>query len=282
MLESKPRHFHLVGTTPMASTLVGIPRLMHHTFPPYGSCIYCGRTDDLRTEHIVPYGLEGNLKLPRSTCGECADRTSRIERAVLRGDFRVVRVYRGLQSRRKHAGAPELYALNITRDGQEQQVEVPLDEYPVVLHFPIYPPPRILTTSEKRPGVDIRGVDTISFGPNPLEVMKKLGAQSIGATLSQRPAEFARMIAKIAYAMAAATGTLKLLAESSELPAMILGEDDAIGHFVGTIEEPNASHPEIHRVLLIEDRGRGLLIGDVQIFSDSHTPRYGVVIGKLA
>lgn len=112
--------------------------------------------------------------------------------------------------------------------------------------------------------------------------MKKLGAQSIGATLSQRPAEFARMIAKIAYAMAAATGTLKLLAESSELPAMILGEDDAIGHFVGTIEEPNASHPEIHRVLLIEDRGRGLLIGDVQIFSDSHTPRYGVVIGKLA
>ena len=255
---------------------------MHHTYPPYGSCIYCGRIDDLRTEHIVPYGLDGNLKLPKSTCGKCADRTSKIERAILRGDFRVVRLYRHMPSRRKHAGAPELYMLTITREGQEQQIEVPLDEYPVILHFPIFPPPRILVTAEKRPGIDVSGVDTISFGPNPLDVMRKLGAQSIGATVAQRPAEFARMVAKIAYAMAAATGALEELAEPSRLPAMILGDDDAIGHFVGTIEEPNASHPSLHRVLVVADRVRGLLIGDVQLFSDSQTPRYGVVIGRLA
>lgn len=259
-----------------------VPSLMHHAYPPYGSCIYCGRTADLRTEHIVPYGLEGNLKLPKSTCGKCADRTSKIERAVLRGDFRVVRLYRGLPSRRKHADAPELYTLTITRDGQVQQIEVPLDEYPVILHFPIFPPPRILTTVEKRPGIDVRGVDTISFGPNPLEVMRKLGAQSIGATLTLRPAEFARMVAKIGYAMAAATGALKELAEPSPLPAMILGDDNAIGHFVGTIEQSNTSHPSLHRVLVVADKERGLLIGDVQLFSDSQTPRYGVVIGRLA
>lgn len=259
-----------------------VPALVHHTYPPYGSCIYCGRTDDLRTEHIVPYGLDGNIKLPESTCGKCADRTSKIERAVLRGDFRVVRLYRGLQSRRKHAGAPKLYALTVTREGQEQQIEVPLDEYPVILHFPIFPPPRILTTTDKRSGIDVSGLDTISFGPNPIEVMRKLGAQSIGATLDQRPAEFARMIAKIAYAMAAATGALKALAEPSPLPTMILGDDDAIGHYVGTIQEPNASYSSLHRVLVVADRVRGLLIGDVQLFSDSQTPRYGVVIGRLA
>lgn len=266
----------------MTTSRDDLPRLTHHTYAPYGCCIYCGRTDDLRTEHIVPFGLDGNLKLPESTCKECADRTSKIERAVLRGDFRAIRVYRDLQSRRKHAGAPRLYPLDITLNGQKQQVELPLGEYPLVLHFPVFPPPRILTAAEKRPGIDVRGVDTISFGPSPLEVMQKLGAQSVGATLTQQPAEFARMIAKIAYAMAAATGTLEVLAEPSELPAMILGHDDAIGHFVGTIEEPNASHPELHRVFVIEDTGRGLLIGDVQIFSDSQTPRYGVVIGKLA
>jgi hypothetical protein len=172
--------------------------------------------------------------------------------------------------------------MTITRDGREQQIEVPLAEYPVILHFPIFPPPRILTTVEKRPGIDVSGVDTISFGPHPIDVMRELGAQSIGATLVQRPAEFARMIAKIAYAMAAATGALKELAEPSPLPAMILGDDDAIGHFVGTLQEPNASYSSLHRVLVVADRGRGLLIGDVQLFSDSPTPRYGVVIGRLS
>lgn len=266
----------------MPASTDDLPRLRHHTFEPYGSCIYCGRTDDLRTEHIVPYALDGNLKLPKSTCKSCADETSKFELDVLRGDFRAARVYRGLQSRTKHAGAPARYTLDVARDGHEQQVELPIEEYPVVIHFPIFPAPRILMTEEERKGIDVIGTHTISFGPTPIEVMRKLGAQSVGATSSQKPAQFARMVAKIAYAMAAATDSLKYLAEPSRLPAIILGNNDAIGHFVGTIQEPNESYPELHRVFIIEDRGRGLLIGDVQIFSDSQTPRYGVVIGRLS
>ncbi len=32
------------------------------------ACIYCGSRSDLRDEHIIPYGLEGELVLRRATC----------------------------------------------------------------------------------------------------------------------------------------------------------------------------------------------------------------------
>lgn len=84
-----------------------LPMLDHHKYPPYGECIYCGESSDLRIEHIVPFGLSGNLELPESTCKSCADITSKIEMVILRGELWAVRVFRELQSRRKHGSAPK-------------------------------------------------------------------------------------------------------------------------------------------------------------------------------
>lgn len=58
-------------------------------------------------EHIVPYGLGGTLELPEASCVRCAKETSRIERAILRGELRPVRVFRALKSRSRHKGAPK-------------------------------------------------------------------------------------------------------------------------------------------------------------------------------
>src|SRR6266508_6142095 len=48
------------------------------------ACIYCGAREDLRDEHVIPYGLEGEYVLRQASCRECEKLTSRFERAVLR------------------------------------------------------------------------------------------------------------------------------------------------------------------------------------------------------
>lgn len=62
----------------------------------------------------------------------------------------------------------------------------------------------------------------------------------------------------------------------------ILGDKDDIGCWVGTITKPVETHPDhLHRILLHHDNVNGLLLAEVQLFSDSQTPSYGVIIGKL-
>lgn len=259
-----------------------VPKLDRFRYQPFGRCIYCASEIDLRTEHIIPYGLGGTLELPASTCKSCADVTSRIERVVLRGELWAVRVYRNVQSRRGHKNAPTVYPLEIEKDGARRTIKLSASDYPILLHFPTFSKPRILSTLEERPGIDITGVITLSFGPHPEAVLRELGGQSLSTTQTQRPAEFARMIAKIAYSMAAATGALKLINEPSPICGVILGTDPAIGHYVGTLDYPLRKHEDqLHRVVVIPDYQRGLLIGDVQLFSDSPAPRYGVVLGLL-
>ncbi len=48
------------------------PELDRYIYQEVGSCIYCGSTDNLSNEHIIPYGLGGNLELPKSSCSRCA------------------------------------------------------------------------------------------------------------------------------------------------------------------------------------------------------------------
>lgn len=259
-----------------------LPLLDNHKYPPYGKCIYCGELSDLRTEHIVPFGLSGNLELPESTCKSCADITSKVEMTILRGELWALRVFRELQSRRKHGSAPKDFPIKIVRGGIEEQIRLPVNEYPILLHFPVFTAPRVLTSTDKKPGIEIRGVDTISFGQNPKDFLLKHKAESINTTTAQDPIAFARMIAKIAYSMAAATGDLELLKSPSPIPSVILGQETAIGHWVGTIDAPNTSHPGmLHRIVVVPDEERGMLIGDVQLFCDSFTPRYGVILGHL-
>jgi hypothetical protein len=69
--------------------------------------------------------------------------------------------------------------------------------------------------------------------------------------------------------------------ETFVLPS-ILGEKDEIGRWVGTLTDPPKCHPgTLHRVEVHHDRQRDLLCAEVQLFSDSETPSYGVILGRL-
>src|SRR5687768_9904325 len=107
------------------------------SYAPVGRCIYCNKVDDLRREHIIPYALGSNIFLPKATCGKCAKITGKFEQQVMRGPMWPVRVLRKLQSRTKHNEAATTEQLMIVKDGEERLVELPLEEFPILLPFPI-------------------------------------------------------------------------------------------------------------------------------------------------
>ena len=252
-------------------------------YAPFGRCIYCGRIEDLTNDHILPFGLSGTATLPAASCRTCAAITGSIEQKVLRGPMWAVRVYRALRSRTNHRDAPPRYPLTIVKGEEEVQIEVPIQDFPILLHFPVFSPPAVLTPEGYTHGIRMTGIDTISFGPKPEEAAKKLGATTIKLSQTSEPAAFARMIAKIGYAWAVAEGKLGALKGQPFVVPAILGKTDDIGRWVGTLTDAPEKHEGLlHYFALHEDREKNLLIAEVHLFSDSETPRYGVVLGELA
>ena len=103
-------------------------------YGPVGHCIYCRSTDQLSNEHIVPPALNGNLELLKASCEECRKITSKFETRVLLGPMRVVRAIRNLRTRNPKK-RPTTGTVTIVRDGIEEDVDLPLAEFPVGLHF---------------------------------------------------------------------------------------------------------------------------------------------------
>ena len=92
-------------------------------YKPVGHCIYCGATENLGKEHILPFGLSGSAILPKSSCRNCASITGRTEQDILRGSFwPAVRAFRDLKSRSKHENAPSTMPVSIFRNGEDEVV----------------------------------------------------------------------------------------------------------------------------------------------------------------
>lgn len=251
-------------------------------YPPVGKCIYCGNTENLQREHILPFGLSGSAILPKSSCNQCAKITGQFEQKVLRGPMWAVRVYRELKSRTRHQDAPKHFPLKVMKNGIEEEIQVPIEEFPILLHFPIFDPPAYLRPGGYEKGILVGGVATVSFGPRPEVVAKRLGVEILSIKQAQEPIAFARMIAKIAYAWAAAEKKLDLIRGKPFVLPALLGEADDIGRWVGTLTDPIERYEGLlHRILIHEDHERHVLVGEVHLFSDSQTPRYGVILGKM-
>lgn len=253
------------------------PRIL---YAPIGQCIYCGGGDGLSDEHIIPYGLSGSEVLPKSSCAACARETGRFEQLVLRGPMRAARIHRRLKSRTKHNGGPETHRATLIKDSGEEAIDLPITEYPILLHFPIFAQPGHLTGATS-PGIVMTGMNTILFGPKPDDVARKYDARAIRfPSMTLQPIAFARMVAKIAYGYAAGNGQLTLIDGQSFVLPCILGHSEDVGMWVFTEASKTINYPGVlHCVTLhlIEE----MLIGKVHLFADSQTPAYGVILGKL-
>lgn len=248
-------------------------------FPPFGECMYCGSKENLSREHIVPYGLNGPGVIPKSSCGSCSEITSKFERHVLRGPLWGLRAYLRFSSRRKQK-LPKNLPFILKSKGTEFEVSLPIDEHPIMLTFPVFGVPT-LAGGKKVIGINIKGSAMYNFGAPVKEVLDKYNADDFRVTETSQPVSFARLLAKIAWGVAVINGQHAKL-DSGLLDAFLYNPND-IGQWVGTYTDPlvKVESNLLHEIRIREDNEIGFLMADVKLFSNSETPRYGVILGRL-
>lgn len=247
------------------------------------ACVYCGSTEQLSREHVVPYSLGGTLTILKGSCEECRKKTHGFETDVLTGPMRMVRYIQNLPSHSKHKDVPKLVPIAVKNsDGAEQTIDVPVAEAPIFLAFYEFGEPKYL---EPRRGASLEtsGVVIGSYGQDPGRFLAELGVKGLSlSSPPMMPVSFARMIAKIAYCFAYYSGHLPKLENPKELVQAFMEEPDTIGRFVGSVPAPfvkyeglgirlTIKHLETHRVAFAE----------IQLFAASGAPTYVVVLGKI-
>lgn len=112
-------------------------------FSPVGRCIYCGSTDDLTTEHIIPYSLAGYSTLEKSSCKKCAAVTAAFEQNCARAMLGVFRVVYNFPTRRKK-DRPKKLPLWVIKWNVCEKWDVPVEYYPEIkVLMPSLSPPKM-------------------------------------------------------------------------------------------------------------------------------------------
>ena len=255
-----------------------IPRKILGTI---GKCIYCGKTNErLQTEHIIPYGLNGPYELRKATCNECAAITSAFEMSVLRDSLIELRTALNLPTRRKKT-RPKTFPLNITKEGKQETINVPIHKHIVLSNFPIFLPPAYLDGRHYESGVDLTGITTIKVGDLPLEdLQKNHNAKTFSVTQTWQGNDFERMIAKIAYGFTVANFGINNLEKVYVIPA-ILGKKDDVGYWVGSAKDNKLDTGKfLHHVDLTTLNRE--VIARVKLFAIFDVPEYLVVVGRVS
>ena len=249
-------------------------------FPAAGSCIYCGATDGLSDEHIIPFGLGGNLILPDSSCPRCSAITSTFERSVLRGFMLPGRTVATLPTRRPK-DRPTTFDLQVVKGGREETVTLPAARFPALLHLPVFETAAFISGAQRKPGITVHARETISFGTSPLDTLKSLAAKAIRRTDTIDVFAFARMLAKIGYSYAAALRGTMDLGEVCVLP-LISGDSDDARTWVGSahFDTLGETHGALHSLALVTvDTQQGpLLLSRIKLFASSGASGYEVVV----
>ena len=257
---------------------------------PVNKCIYCGTTEKTLTdEHIIAYGLSGNLILPKASCLDCNKITGLIEERVLRGFTQQARTALGLRTRRRN-NAPKTFPLGIIKDGREKIIDVAVSEHCVVLPLPLFEPPAFMENNIPKPsrnykeGIGLTGLVTVWLSDRE-QIRKRYNADEIFVEHKLDHLSFARMLAKIGYCQAIAQFGLDAIQEAYVLPA-ILGERNDIGRWVGSTD--TVLTPEIgvgHQIhaekweRVNHGNSQELIIAYIHLFSHLHSPLYTVIVG---
>jgi hypothetical protein len=260
--------------------MTDIKPLNNRKFHHIDGCIYCGSRAELADEHIIPFGLGGSAVLPNSSCQNCAKITGRIEQFVLRGEMWGVRSALGLSTRNKKESPKEL-PIKLIKNGNTQEVMLPIERHPVILNFPIFVPPGIVT-GEIPKGITFRYMVMVGFGKPLKDVLRDEGADDAQFTHKYKIPEFAKMLAKIGWAMAAAEGLLDRIERTETVLDAFMNENSSIGYWVGTYQgQLKKNSGTLHTIRFEEKKDLGLLVAVIKLFSFSQTPEYSVVLGRI-
>jgi len=196
--------------------MADIPRIYRtEQIPPANVCIYCRNTENLTDEHVVPFGLGGNLQLRSASCPACNKITNRFETAVLRGFILEARI-----------------AARFPTRNPKRRTKTPPSSG--ILLLPVFERPTFLTGQHSmQPGGLLKGVETFRFGNPPEDAPPGGLAPSEMKPHRIDPTSFVRMLAKIGYGFAVSLWGPYPLNEVPVLP-LILGSADDQSVWVGS------------------------------------------------
>lgn len=243
-----------------------------------GRCVYCGATESLTDEHIVPRGLKGPWQLLKGSCQACNKITSAFEKHVLREQFILPRAALNLPTYHPKK-RPQEFSFEVEKNGHKETINLPVKDCPPLFIMLDLEKPRYIADYDYEKGVKVKGCSL--HGPDMPKVKNKLGIDSISVTTNFSGGCFERMLAKIAYGMIVLQYGADALEECYVLPC-ILGQKDDAGYWVGNSEKHVSTLPAekaLHRVFLtIKGKEVGALI---RLFANYQTPEYLVIVGKL-
>jgi hypothetical protein len=240
------------------------------------ACIYCGSRSDLRDEHVIPYGLEGEFVLRKASCKACADKTSRIELEVLRGSLLPARTALRMRTRRKSSRPATLSVIEVDTEGHRTSRQVAVAEHPTVIALPIFDAPALLRGAEI-PNLVIKDVWKRFVGLATLPASSsQLDGGQVGVQVPMDVYAFARMLAKIAHGFVAGAGIDGDI--ETELPSAMFADGELLGWWVGGAPDVTLLDPGLHLVRV------SVVDGDVQVrirlFAQFGGPEYLVIAGR--
>ena len=242
-----------------------------------GECIYCGSVaGPLQREHAIPYGLNGEWTLLRASCSACANVTHRFERDTLRCLFLPIRAVLDMRTRHRHE-RPRRLPVVIESRGETRTIELPRTEYPLYLPVPRFPPPGALVGRPRTPEMPTEMTFLHIAGPTFQEVAERYSADFVGARLNFAPTEFARTLAKIAYAAAVYALGIRPF-KNADIRRVILGQDPCVSHWVGSSHLDEMNPPTGHQIQ-VRASGSDLHVF-LRLFAKFGAPEYLVVLGQ--
>ena len=236
-----PNYFHLD---------VGIGEV--HRYEPVNECIYCGATENLSDEHVIPFALSGRIILPAASCPECAAMTSRIERKVLRGITHPARLVGAYPSRSKKQQPKRVTERLIDQNGDAYEIEVDREDGLGLLVLPTLELPAFLRGGPNQPtSMTMNGYQVIYFGKDsPEEFAKRHGAKGVQNQQVTFGVEVMQFLAKIAYGFAVGSSG-EIRREASPIPELRrsgIGQGNWVGSetFELKHEKEGATHAMAH------------------------------------
>ncbi len=245
-----------------------------------GRCIYCGSTENLSKEHIVPYGLNGELLLLKASCQSCQEITSVFEGHVLRQQFLLARSVLKLPTYNPE-NRPTEFTFEGEKDGQKVTITLPVDECPSFFMMLHLKKPAYIADYDYEKGTNVIG--TSLHVRNPELIREKLGIDTLSFTTTFEGTSFERMLAKIAYGMVVLQYGPDVLEECYVLPCILEeGQKNDVGKWVGSgrdIDElPRNREPYI---ITIRQKENGEVYVFIRLFAGFNTPEYLVIVGRL-
>jgi hypothetical protein len=246
-----------------------------------GRCIYCGSTDNLTREHIVPRGIGGPWLLLKASCKKCAKVTSGFEKDVLRKFFILMRTKLGLPTYHLPK-RPDSFSFVVTTDGQEKVMEVPASDAPTLFMMPLFEKPGHIRKDAQGSDILVSGVSLHGKKNEVREFKDKYNVDSISRT-EELHTSFARVLAKIAYGITVFRYGLDMIEKAYVLPC-IIDNEGGISQWVGC-EAPHESplllpkEKLFHRIEILEKKNEVAV--RIRLFANYQTPEYLVIVGRL-